>query len=152
MVNHDVVPTCRQRCRSAVPALIRSWAFPSHTSSTVRPESWPSCEVVGWDIFDHAPNKKLVNSGICPCRHSNLLGCHPSTSVPEKRAITPGSSIGISFRINAWQSLGSHGRTSCPRTSSLRTFSSISWKLRVSDFNHSAFTCLPVAHWTGVRV
>ena len=122
--------------KSAIPCLIKSWALPSQTSVPWdNPDNCSnSAKVVGW-VSSTIPRTKFVpNSGIpnMPVGVPICSGVTPSTSVPEKRAITPSSSIGISlgsipdkscnFRIM----VGS----SCPSTSSLRTFSSISWKLK----------------------
>ena len=141
--------------RSAIPALIKSWAFPNQTSVPWdKPESWSnSAKVVGW-VSSTMPRTKLVpNSGIpsIPVEVPICSGVTPRISVPEKRAMTPGSSIGISFGSmpdKSW-SLRIMVGSSCPRTSSLRTFSSISWKLKWVVC-HSAVTS-SAGYWTGVK-
>ena len=141
--------------RSAIPCLIKSCALPSHTSVPWdKPDNWSnSAKVVGW-VSSTIPRTKLVpNSGI-PSIPVGVPICScvtPRTSVPEKRAITSWSSIGIS--------LGSIPDKSCnfrimvgsswPSTSSFKTFSSISWKLKWVVC-HSAVKS-SAGYWTGVK-
>ena len=120
----------------AIPSLIKSWAFPNQTSVPCdRPDNCSnSANVVGC-VSSTIPRTKFVpNSGIpsMPVGVPICSGVTPSTSVPEKSAITSGSSAGISFgsipdkSCNLRIIVGS----SCPRISSFKTFSSISWKLK----------------------
>ncbi len=134
-VNHDVTD------RSAIPAL--TGHFPTIRRYCETDQSWKQSGKGGRMSLTMPRTKLVPNSGI-PQHIVEVPispGVTPKISVLEKRAMTPGSSIGISFGSMPdkswawWIIVGS----SCPRTSSLRTFSSISWKLKWV-FRHSAVT------------
>ena len=79
-----------------VPALIRSWALPSHTSVPWdRPEICSRSEkLVGWDSIQHAPDKvgaqlrQGQGAGLMPPRSSSVT---PRAAGELNRDMTSGS-------------------------------------------------------------
>ncbi len=132
------------RFPSVIPLPIKSCAYPTkrlyHETNqiTVSSAKVVGCVVIIYRLKRLVPNSRDSNIPVgCP----NLFRC-PKISVPEKSFITSGSSA----QSNALGSIPNKScnlqiivGSSCPRISSFNTFSSISWKLKLSRLPGSRY-------------
>ena len=107
--------------RSAIPCLINLGHCPAkrrYRGTTLTTEATQQKSSDGFHRPFHVRNLfQTLESPTSPVGVPICSGVTPSTSVPEKRAITPSSSIGISIRVNTRQVLKfpNHGRIIMPQ-------------------------------------